>query len=135
MDGGVDSKQYLLTVTHWSRIQAAGVDDRRRRLIATEHNHQVADHRRFAFFVEVDDATLTEASERELDHAHCTVDDTRAGGHDCAGLLTAQHGLGDLRSVGEVADPYLDDLEPGDDDPLRDFPGELARDDVGRAAQ
>jgi hypothetical protein len=61
MDGRVNSKQYLLSVTHWSRIQAAGVDYRRRRLIATEHNHQIAHHRRLALFVEVDNATLTQA--------------------------------------------------------------------------
>ena len=58
-----------------------------------------------------------------------------AGRDDGVGLLSAQHGLGDLRRVGEVADAHLDDLNAGDGDALGHLMGEFAGDDVGRAAQ
>ena len=37
--------------------------------------------------------------------------------------------------VGQRRDPHLDDLQPGQDDPLGDLRGQLGRDDLGVAAQ
>ena len=135
MDGRINPQQYLLAVTHRSGVERPGVDDRRRRLVTAKDDHQVAHHRRFALLVEVDDVALTQPGERHLDHADGAVDDTGAGRDDGVGLLSAQHGLGDLRRVGQMADAHLDDLHPGDGDALGHLLGELAGDDVGRAAQ
>ena len=82
-----------------------------------------------------DHAALVQAAERHLDHADGTFDDPRASGHDGVGLLAAQHRLRDLLGVGQVGDADLDDLEPGDGDPLGHLDGQLAGDDVGGAAQ
>ena len=76
-----------------------------------------------------------EPGERHLDHPDGALDDPRSRGDDRVGLLAAQHRLGDLGRVGEVADPHLDDLHTGDRDPLGHLLGELAGDVVGRAAQ
>jgi uncharacterized membrane-anchored protein len=118
-----------------SRIQRAGVDDWRGRLITAEHDHQVAHHRCFALLVELDDALLVQARERHVDHANRTLDDLRARRHDGVCLLPAQHRLRDLRGIGEMADPHLDDLDSGDRDALGHLLRQLARDDVSRAAQ
>ena len=96
---------------------------------------QVAHHRGLAFLVQLDDAALAQPVECEFDHPDCAVDDARACRDDGVGLLSPQHGLGDLRRVGEVADAHLDDLDAGDGDALGHLVGELAGDDVGRAAQ
>jgi hypothetical protein len=56
------------------------------------------------------------------------------GGDHRVRLLPAQHRLCDLLRVGEMADPDLDDLEPGDRHPLGHLPREFGRDDVGRPA-
>ena len=76
MNIGINPQQDLLAVTHRSGVKSAGVDDRRSRLITTEYDHQITDHRRFAFLVEVNDATLTEPAERQFNHADSAVDDT-----------------------------------------------------------
>src|SRR6185295_11217185 len=63
------------------------------------------------------------------------LDDLEPRGDDGGRLLAAEHRLGDLGRVGEVADPGLDDLDPG---PLEAF-GELLLEDavhmVGAAAK
>ena len=62
-----------------------------------------------------------------------TVDDAGAGGHHGVGLLPAQHGLGDLRRVGQMADAHLDDLHSRDGDAFGHFRREFTSDDVRRA--
>lgn len=52
MDRRVHAHQDLLSFTHDSRIERAGVDNGRGRLVAAQHDHQVAHHRRFALLVE-----------------------------------------------------------------------------------
>ena len=59
--------------------------------------------------------------ERHLDHAHRAGDDLAARGDDGLRLLAAEHRLGDLRRVGEVAQAGLLD----DDARLREPLGEL----------
>jgi hypothetical protein len=50
--------------------------------------------------------------------------------HDGVGLLPAQHRLRDLRRVGQVTDPHLNDLHAGDHHTLSDLLGELGGDHV-----
>jgi hypothetical protein len=104
-------------------------------LVTAQHDHQIAHHGRFALLVKVDDVALTQPVERHLDHPDSTVDDARAGSDDRIRLLASQHRLRDLRRVGEVTDAHLDDLHAGDDDASSHLLGELAGDEVGRAAQ
>ena len=59
VDGGINSQQYLLTVTHELVVQRPGVDDRRSRLITAEHDHEIAHHGRLAFLVKIDDVSLS----------------------------------------------------------------------------
>src|ERR1017187_8352707 len=135
MDNGIDPQQYLLAVTHGSRVESAGVDYRRSWLVAAKYDHQIAHHRRFALLVKLDDVALRQPFECHFNHSDRAVDDTRAGGDDCVGLLSAQHGLGDLWRVGQMADAHLDDLHSGNGDALGHLCGQLAGDAVGRAAQ
>ena len=76
MDDGINSQQYLLPVIHGSRVESAGVDDWRSRLVAAEYDHQIAHHCRLALLVQVDDATLAQPVERHLHHPDGAVDDT-----------------------------------------------------------
>jgi hypothetical protein len=62
MDSGIYPKQYLLAVTHGSGVEGPSVNDRRRRLVAAEYDHQVAHHRCLALLVKVDDAALAQPS-------------------------------------------------------------------------
>ena len=58
----VDPKQERLPVGHGALlIDRARVDDRLRRALAAEHDQQVADHRRLALVVELDDVALATA--------------------------------------------------------------------------
>jgi hypothetical protein len=59
VDRGIDPQEHLLAVTHGLRVEGAGVDDWRSRLVAAEDDHEIAHHRRFAFLVKVDDPALT----------------------------------------------------------------------------
>ena len=59
VDGGINSQQYLLTVTHELVVQRPGVDDRRSRLITAQHDHEIAHHGRLAFLVKIDDVSLS----------------------------------------------------------------------------
>ena len=74
-------------------------------------------------------------AERHLDHAHCAVNDPRAGCNHGGRLLAPQHDLGDLGRVGQPGDPGLDDVDAGGDNPGCDLGGELAGDLVGVVAQ
>jgi hypothetical protein len=62
MDSGIYPKQYLLAVTHGSGVEGPSVNERRRRLVAAEYDHQVAHHRCLALLVKVDDAALAQPS-------------------------------------------------------------------------
>ena len=79
MDGGIDPKEYLLAITHGSRVERASVDDWRRRLVNAEYDHEVAHHRCFALLVEVDDSALPEPFGCQFIHPGCALDDARAG--------------------------------------------------------
>jgi hypothetical protein len=75
VDSGIHSHQYLLAIIHHSRVEGAGVDYRRGRLVTAENDHEVARHRRLALFVKIDDAALTEPFERQFNHPDGAVDD------------------------------------------------------------
>jgi hypothetical protein len=79
---------------------------------ADQHHHQVGDH------VQVHDVALVETAQGVVDHAHRTLDDPLAGGHDGVGLLAAEHVGGDLGRVGEPAQPGVDHRHPGHVQPL-----------------
>ena len=82
-----------------------------------------------------DDVLVRELLQRQLHHADGPLDDLEPGRDDGGGLLAAEHRLGDLGRVGEVADPGLDDADAG---PLEAL-GELLLEDavhvVGASAQ
>ena len=59
-----------------------------------------------------------QARERHLHHSNSAVNDSAARGDDSIRLLPAQHGLGDLGRVGEMADPHLDNFDAGNRDPF-----------------
>ena len=63
---------------------------------------------------------LSEVLERHLDHADRALHDFASGGDDGFGLLAAEHGLGDLRRVGEVGEAGLLDPHSGLGEPRRD---------------
>ena len=44
MDCWIKPQKYLLTVIHGSRVETAGIDDWRSRLVTAKYDHQVADH-------------------------------------------------------------------------------------------
>ena len=67
-------------------------------------------------------AARAQLVQRRLDHADRAVDDLGPRGDDRRGLLALEHGLGDLGGVGEMTDPYLDDLDPGDLDARLKWP-------------
>ena len=69
--------------------------------------------------------------ERHLDHAHGALDDLRASRDDRVRLLAAEHRVGDLGGVREVADAGLDDLDAGLLQPVLDLGLELLG-DLGR---
>jgi len=118
-----------------SRIERAGVDHRRRRLITAENDQQIADHSRLALLVELDNPMLIQTGQRELDHPNSTLDDPRTGCHDGVGLFATQHCLDNLRRVSQMADTDLHDLHAGDHDPFSYLGGEFVRDDIDRSAQ
>src|SRR5215469_15525536 len=99
-------------------IERAGVDHRLRGLVAAQNDKHVADHGRLALLVELDDAVDGEPGQSRLDHADRAVHDLLAGGHDRVGLLPAEHGVRDFRSVAELRDPGLDDVHARRGDPL-----------------
>ena len=69
----------------------------------------------------VDHVLLLEPLQRQLDHADRALHDLLPGADHRAGLLLAQHGLGDLGRVGQPGQPGLDDLHAGRADPIRDL--------------
>ena len=73
--------------------------------------------------------------ERHLDEADGALDHRLAGGEDRLGLLAAEHHLGDLRRVGEVGQPGLEDLDAGALQPALQLGLEARADLVGVAAQ
>jgi hypothetical protein len=63
-----------------------------------------------------------------LHHAHRPLDDPRPRPDHGGRLLLAQHGLGDLRCVGQPGQPRLDDCHRGWPDPVRDLVRQALRD-------
>ena len=92
-------------------VQRSCVYDWLCRLIATEHHEQIAYHRSLLVVVEVYDILVRELVERHLHHRHSTLDDLFTGGDDSRSLLAAQHHGGNLRSIGEVVDTGLNNLD------------------------
>ena len=69
------------------------------RLLTAQHHEQVGDHHGLAFLVEFDDDLVLKALQGEADHAYRAFHDAAPRADDRAGLLLAQHGLGDLRPI------------------------------------
>src|SRR5690348_7415694 len=86
-------------------VEGAGVDHLLGGLLAAQHDQQVGHHGGFAFFVELDDVLFFEPAQRELDHADRALNDFHPGADDGAGLLLAQHGLGDLGGIRQPGQP------------------------------
>lgn len=51
VDGRIDPKEYLLAVIHGSRIQRAGVEDRRSQLVTAHYDRGIAHHRIVALLI------------------------------------------------------------------------------------
>ena len=94
-------------------VNRPGVEDRLRRLLAAQHDEEVADHGGLPFLVQVHDALVRELFERHLHHPDCAFDDPLPGRDDRAGLLPLQHGRGDFLRVGQVADAGFEHLDSG----------------------
>lgn len=92
-------------------MQRARVDYGLRVAIAAQNHLKVRDPGRAAFVVQVDDAVALQSIERQLHHADGTLYDLGPSGNDRLGLLTLEHRGGDLRRVGQVADPRLDHFD------------------------
>src|SRR5215469_300789 len=84
-----------------SLVEGAGVDDLLGGLLAAQHHKQVGHHSRLALLVQRDDVFFLEPLQCEPHHADRALDDGHSGTDDGAGLLLAQHRLGDLGGVGE----------------------------------
>jgi hypothetical protein len=82
-------------------------------MIAGEDDHQVGDHRCLALGVHLGEIGVGELGERSLDQRDRSLDHRPARGEDRLGLLATEHDLGDLRRVGEVTEPGLEDLDAG----------------------
>ena len=82
-------------------------------MVAGEDDHQVRNHRGLALGIELDEVRVGELGKRHLDEADRALDHRPASGEDRFGLLAAEHHLGDLGRVGEVGQPGLEDLDPG----------------------
>src|SRR5580698_4743722 len=96
-----------------SLVEGAGVDDRLGGLLAAQHYQQVGHHGGLAFLVQLDHALLLQLLESQLDHADRALHDPLPGADHRAGLLLAQHDLGDLRGIRQPGQPRLDDVHPG----------------------
>ena len=93
-------------------VQRSCVYDRLGRLVATEHHEQIAYHRSLLVIVEVDNVLVGKLVKCHLHHRNSTLDDLLAGGDDSRSLLATQHHGCNLRSIGEVVDACLHDLNP-----------------------
>jgi hypothetical protein len=82
VDSGIDPKEYLLAVTHGSRVERAGVDDWRSRLVTAENDQEIADHRCLALLVKVDDVALIKPFECHFHHPDGALDNARTGRDD-----------------------------------------------------
>ena len=80
-------------------------------------------------------AFLRQHRERHLHHADGALDDALPGGDDRAGLLALQHGAGDLRRVGQVAEPRLQHLDARLREPFLDLALQVVGDFAGVATQ
>ena len=56
-----------------------------------------------------------------MNHAHCAFDDLAAGGDDGASLLALQHGLGNLRGIGQVRNSRFQNLHASGCQSFLDF--------------
>jgi 2-desacetyl-2-hydroxyethyl bacteriochlorophyllide A dehydrogenase len=137
VDGRVEPQQDVLPLTHRDRslVERAGVDDLLGGLLAAEHHQQVGDHRGLALLVKLHHPLLLQALQGQPDHADRALHDGQAGADHGRGLLLAEHGLRDLRRVGQPGQPGLDHVDPGRGDPLGDLGGQLRGDLGGVLAQ
>jgi hypothetical protein len=57
-NGAVDPQEKGFPLGHGLLVNRAGVHDRLRRLLAAQHDQEIADHLRLSLFVECDDALV-----------------------------------------------------------------------------
>jgi len=103
----------------WLVVQSSGVDHWADGLLAAQYHQQITNHGGFAFLVELDGPVFLEFLERHFDHSDGAIDDASACGDDGFRLLPAQHGFGDFRGVGQVAQAGLNDDHAGVAQPLQ----------------
>src|SRR5499427_2122259 len=118
-----------------SLVEGPGVDDLLGGLLAAQDHEQVGHHRGLALLIELDHVLFFQPLEGELDHADRSLDDLHPGAHHGAGLLLAQHCLGNLRGIRQPGQPRLDDRHPGRCDAVGDLCGQLAGDLLRVVAQ
>jgi len=81
------------------------------------------------------DALIVDLVQRVLHHGHRALDNLLPGGDHRGRLLALQHRLGDLRRVGQRADPGFHDLQAGDGHPSRQLASQLLSDAFRGAPQ
>ncbi len=95
-------------------IEGAGVDNRLRVTLATQHDHQIGHHRCTPLVVELDDIFLRQRCERHLDHPDGAFDQRLASRNNCLRLLSAKHRAGDLGRISEIGETALVDRDARD---------------------
>ena len=81
-------------------------------MAAAEHHQEIGDHRRFPLIIQFNGLFFFQTFQRHFYHSHSAVYDHFPGVDNGGGLLALQHDGGDLRRVGKVGDPGIDDLKP-----------------------
>ena len=76
-------------------------------------DHEVADHGGPAVIVELHHLFFGQFLQRHIDHADGTMDDFLPRRYDRLRLLAAQHGLGNLRRVGQMRQPRAFSAQSG----------------------
>lgn len=94
-------------------IEGAGVEDGLGRFVGTQDHEQIADHGCLAFLVEFHHFLRFQLVESHFYHGDSAFDNLFSGRDYGRSLLATQHDGGYLRSVGEIIQSGLDNLDAG----------------------